>query len=154
MALDRPEFYQPGLGHLLEHTGMPTTQPGHLAETLLPPAKQSQQPHCHRVGVLAGCGGRRPFCQLCSLVLFPRAQALANLTSGSSQEESEEHRPPEPATGLQDLGETHVAVGQNRGWRGWRGWRGAPVHKEISWCSGSGRDACGTQPGRSRDAAG
>lgn len=38
----------------------------------------------------------------------------AYLTSGGSQEESEEHRPPVPATGLRDQGDAHVTVGRRR----------------------------------------
>lgn len=45
------------------------------------------------------------------------APRLANLTSGGSQEEGEEHRPPAPAASLRDWGKTHVAVGQSCVWR-------------------------------------
>lgn len=45
-SLGREGMDRQRLGQLSEHKTVPTIGPGHLAETLLHPAKRSQQPPC------------------------------------------------------------------------------------------------------------
>ena len=74
-----------------------------LGRELLAPAQQSQQVGDAQAEVEVPPSCLRPLPP--PLVLpghLPSAQAPADLTSGGSQEESEEHRPPTPATGLRD----------------------------------------------------
>lgn len=75
----------------------------------------------------------RPLCSPCAL---PKCLGSVNLTSGGSQEESEEHRPPAPVASLQDWGEAHVTVGS-----GGSGWGGAAsgAAQQKRGCGHTGR---------------
>lgn len=73
---------------------------------------------------------------LCSPGALPQGPGSLDLTSGGSQEDSEEHRPPAQAVGLRDLGDAHFAVGQKGVWCSQIG-AGLRDTQGNSWYAGS-----------------